>query len=215
MKPTRGAADCAPREELDMDASRSTPAAAALALFAVFTVWVTWQAKTIETRFAPDAQTATLRGKPAPAFSLVALDGRTVSAADFRGKARLVVSFWASWCGPCHVELPALARFYQRTHKSAADYEIVTINIDDQREAAETAATQLKLPFGVLLDPSGTVMRTYGVNAIPALVIIDKDGTVIRSITGLDPGFEFILAQDLGIKNYNPFDGASDGSAGH
>lgn len=195
-----------------MDASRSTPA---LALIAAFTVWITWQAKTLEGRLTPDAQVAALRGKPAPAFSLAALDGHTMSVADFRGKSRLVVSFWASWCGPCHVELPALARFYRRTHKSDAGYELVAINIDDEREAAETAATELKLPFAVLLDPNGTVMHTYGVNAIPALIVIDKDGTVIRSVIGLDPSVEFALAQDLGIKNYNPFDGVSDGNARH
>lgn len=198
-----------------MDVSRSTPAAAALAIFAAFTVWITWRAKTVEAEFAPDAQAVALQGKPSPAFSLVSLDGRTVSATDFRGKTKLVVSFWASWCGPCHVELPVLARFYQRTHKSDTDYEIVAINTDDEREAAETAATRLKLPFAVLLDPGGAVMRTYGVNAIPALIVIDKDGTVIRSVVGLDPGLEFALAQDLGIKNYNPFDGASDGRASH
>ena len=198
-----------------MEASRSTPVIAALALFALFTVWITWQAKTLEIRLAPEGRAAALNGKPAPPFSLVALDGRTVAARDFRGKSKLVVSFWASWCGPCRVELPALARFYRRTHPSDTDYQVVTISIDDQREAAEMAATRLKLPFAVLLDPASTVMKTYGVDAIPALVVIDKDGTVIRSVVGLDPGFEVTLARDLGIKDYNPFEGVSDAGTRH
>ena len=155
-----------------------------------------------------------LDGKPAPDFHLTALDGRTVSPADFRGK-KLVVTFWASWCGPCRMELPALEKFYRQTHKGHADYEIVSISIDDDRAAAETAATQLKVPFPVLLDPASKTLATYGVDAIPALFVIDKDGKVLHGQVGFAPGFEFILAQELGIKDYSPMVGATDDSGSH
>ncbi len=200
-----------------MRARPSPPAAAALAALAVFTVWITWRAKAIETglngHVGRGGMITALDGKTAPDFHLAALDGRTLSPADFRGR-KLVVSFWASWCGPCKMELPALAKFYQNTHKGDADYEIVSISIDDERTDAETAATQLKLPFPVLLDPASKTLQTYGVDAIPALFVIDKDGKVLHGQVGFEPGFEFILAQQLGIKNYNPITGATDAS-GH
>ena len=92
---------------------------------------------------------------------------------------------------------------------------MVSINIDDDRAAAEIAATQLKVPFAVLLDPKGTASRTYGVDAIPALFVIDKDGKVIRGQAGFEAGFEYALAQELGIKNYDPRTGATDDSRSH
>jgi peroxiredoxin len=113
------------------------------------------------------------------------------------------------------LELPELARFYRRTHKDDADYEIVSISIDDDRADAERAATQLKVPFAVLLDPSGKSSRMYGVNAIPALFVIGKDGKVIRGQVGFEAGFDIILAQELGIANYTPGMGAVDVSGSH
>jgi|ERR1017187_10007711 peroxiredoxin len=198
-----------------MLARPSLPAAAALAALAAFTVWITWRAKAIDTRLGGrGGQVTALDGKPAPEFHLTALDGRTVSPADFRGK-KLVVTFWASWCGPCRMELPQLAKFYQRTHKGDTDYEIVSISIDDERAAAETAATQLKVPFPVLLDPTSKTLQSYGADAIPALFVIDQDGKVLHGQVGFAPGFEIILAQELGIKNFNPMAGATDDSGSH
>lgn len=198
-----------------MRARPSLRAAAALAALAVFTVWITWRAKAIDTGLGGHGgQAAALDGKTAPKFYLTALDGRAVSPADFRGK-KLVVTFWASWCGPCRMELPALAKFYQQTHKGNPDYEIVSISVDDDRASAESAATQLKVPFPVLLDPTSRTLQAYGVDAIPALFVIDKDGKVLHGQVGLAPGFEFILAQQLGIKNYNPMAGATDDNASH
>jgi peroxiredoxin len=201
-----------------MLARPSLPAAAALAALAVFTVWITWRAKAIDTNLGGNGGRATeLDGKPAPDFHLTALDGRALSPADFRGK-KLVVTFWASWCGPCRLELPALAKFYQQTHRGTADYEVVSISVDDDRAAAETAATQLKVPFPVLLDPTSKTLQAYGVDAIPALFVIDKDGKVLHGQVGFAPGFEIILAQELGIKNYNPMTGAvgaADDSGSH
>jgi len=198
-----------------MRARPSASAVVALAVLAAFTVWITWRAKTIETSLGgPEGRATALDGKPAPDFHLAALDGRTVSPADFRGK-KLVITFWASWCGPCRMELPALEKFYRHTHKGHGDYEIVSINIDDDRAVAETAATELKVPFAVLLDPASKTLQTYGAAAIPALFVIDKDGKVLHGQTGFAPGFEFLLAQQLGIKDYNPMAGATDDSGSH
>jgi len=188
----------------------SPSGAAALAALAACTIWLTWRAKSIENGLgAHSGQVTALVGKPAPDFHLTALDGRTFSPADFRGK-KLVVTFWASWCGPCRMELPVLAKFYRQTHRDGAAYEVVSISVDSDRAPAEAAATELKVPFPVLLDPSSKVMAAYGVDAIPALFVIDKDGKVQNGQVGFTSGFEFVLAQYLGITNYNPMAGATD-----
>jgi len=125
-----------------------------------------------------------------------------VSLADYRGKT-VVVSFWASWCGPCRLEAPLLRSFYERTHRSSV-YELLAISLDDTREAAEAAATRLKMPFPVLLDATGKVAKEYHVEGIPTLVVIDPAGKVSYSSVGFDTTTDFMLARQLGIKDYTP-----------
>jgi peroxiredoxin len=203
--------------------SRPPPGVAlAIAALAAFTVWISWQAKTLERSLNSIAETIALLHKPAPDFALKSLDGRTVSLADFRGKQKVVVSFWASWCGPCRMEMPALRSFYQKTHKADADYEIVAVSIDDDRDAAEEYATRSKMPFPVLLDAAQKAAGAYGVDSIPRLFVIDRSGTVTFGQVGYTPALELQLARELGIKNYtlgvpqlNANTGAPDGNASH
>jgi peroxiredoxin len=184
--------------------SRPTTAAAlAIAGLSIVTVWLNWQAKALEFRLRGHNPGAILNGKPAPPFALLGLDGRTVSLADYRGK-NVVLSFWASWCGPCRMEAPVLIAFYQRTHREHDDYEVLAISLDETREAALTAAGELKMPFPVLLDLTGKTGRDYLVEGIPTLVVVDKAGTVRYSSVGFDMTMGIMLAQQLGIRNYTP-----------
>jgi peroxiredoxin len=181
----------------------STTALAALAALAVFTVWITWRAKTLETAFHGHDHTSLLKGKMAPAFNLTTLDGRKVSLSGYRGK-HVAITFWASWCGPCRMELPVLRKFYEQTHKTGDKFEILAISIDTTREDAETAARQLRVPFPVLLDDAGVVAGRYGVESIPTMYVVGPDGKVAYGSVGFSPGAEIMLAVQLGVKDYNP-----------
>jgi peroxiredoxin len=174
------------------------------AVLAIFTAWITWRAKAIELGPALNrAGHLPAVGKPAPAFNLAALDGHRVSLADYRGH-HVIVTFWASWCGPCRMEMPLLTTFYKRGHELKADFEILAISVDSVREDAVQAAAELKVPFPVLLDLDEKVSGPYGVEAIPTILVIDPQGNVGYAHTGLDTGLEFLLAQQVGIKNYSP-----------
>jgi peroxiredoxin len=169
----------------------------------VFTVWITWRAKAIEIGATPEGAASRLVGKPAPDFVLEALDGQKASLADYHGKM-LVTTFWASWCGPCRLEIPVLTKFYREQHKADSNFEILAISIDTNKSDAEAAAKGLKMPFPVLLDLNSKASRTYQVDAIPTLFVIDRYGKVIFSHTGFSMGLDILLAQQLGIKNYSP-----------
>jgi len=174
---------------------------AALAL-ALFTVWITWRAKALEigdTR--PHTGSQLPLEKPAPEFKLTALDGRIINLADYRGR-NVAITFWASWCGPCRMEMPILRTFYEKARKQNSDFEILAISVDSDRADAATAAKELQIPFPVLHDVDSKVSDNYGVSAIPMLFVIDKSGTLKYSSTGLDMSLEIMLAQQLGIKNY-------------
>jgi cytochrome c biogenesis protein CcmG, thiol:disulfide interchange protein DsbE len=175
----------------------------AVVALAAFTVWITWRAKAIELGVR---QRNVLVGKLAPEFALESLSGRQISLSDYNGKT-VVLTFWASWCGPCHMELPTLAKFYQRTHEAGSDFEIVTISIDKTINDAQDAARSLKIPFPVLLDLDGRLADSYQVEAIPVLFVVDRKGRIRAANVGFQVGLDLVLAQELGIRNYSPVTG--------
>ena len=187
-------------QQMSAPAARpSTIAVVAVVALAIFTVWITWRAKKLETLSRPENRPLTLIHKPAPDFTLPALDGRSISLAAYRSQKKVVVSFWASWCGPCRMELPVLKSFYEKAHKAGADFEFLAISVDDDRESAEQAAREMKLPFPVLLDPHEKAAGAYGVYGIPTLFIVDKAGRVSYGNAGFNVGIESALAQQLGV----------------
>jgi peroxiredoxin len=190
---------------------RHPPAAILLIALGIFTIWITWRAKSLELSSLEINSKPLMIGKQAPDFHLAAMDGRTVSLSDFRGRKKVVIDFWASWCGPCRLEMPEMRRFYQSAHKGDANFEFLAISIDDDLVAAETAVKHDKLQFPVLLDSLGKTAQAYQVDAIPTLLVIDEKGKVIWGETGYQSATEILLATELEIKNYTPqFGGQSD-----
>ena len=178
----------------------SAQAILGIAVLAMLTVLLTWRASLLETKLQRESEQPELVDKPAPDFSALTLDGRTVSLGDFRGQKKVVVTFWASWCGPCRMEMPSLIQFYKRNHSEASDFEILALSIDENPKDAATFASAMKLNFPVLLDSSKAVANAYGVEGIPTMFVIDKAGKVIYGHAGFDATMEFRLANELGIK---------------
>jgi len=170
-----------------------------IAVLALFTLFITWQAKSLEKRMHARSEASALVNKQAADFSLSSLDDQRVSLADYRGKKKVVLSFWASWCGPCRMELPVLANFYKKYHNADSNFEILAVSVDDERGEAEAYARKAKLPFPVLLDLDSKVADTYSVEGIPTMYVIDKNGTILWGNSGMDPAMEVRLAMQLGI----------------
>lgn len=187
----------------------------ALAFLVVFTCFITWRAKKLEASLRERTEEPALINQAAPSFELPALDGQKFSLASFHGKKKLVISFWASWCGPCKTEMPVLREFYERHRKDADKFELLAVSIDSDQSDAERFASEMKLPFPILLDPKSQAADLYSVDAIPALFIINEDGKVIYAHVGFESGLEFVLAQNLGLKIKPDFGGADDGDSSH
>jgi len=186
-------------------------------LLAAFTVFITWRAHRVELDLERQEEQPAIVDRQAPEFSAVALDGRTVSLADFHGQKKVVVAFWASWCGPCRLEMPNLVNFYKTHHKDSNDFEILAVSIDEDPTEATNFATAQRLNFPVLLDPRQKVAESFEVEGIPTMFVIDKNGKITYGRAGLDPVVQYTLVRELGIqeKIEVQVQGAADGSASH
>jgi peroxiredoxin len=170
-----------------------------MAVLAIVTVLLTWRASLLETKLEDEREQPELVSKLAPDFSASTLDGRMVALADFRGQKKVVVAFWASWCGPCRMEMPTLIQFYKNNHSDSSDFEILAVSIDEDPKEAQNFASAMKLNFPVLIDPRQRMANAYGVEGIPTMFVIDKAGKVIYGRAGFDATMEIGLANALGI----------------
>lgn len=129
------------------------------------------------------AQDDPLKGKPAPAFTLVNLNGRKVSLSDYKGRP-VIVNFWATWCAPCKLEMPWFEEF--RAKYSGQGFEILGIAEDDasKDEIAKTAK-KIDVSYPILLN-DGKVDPAYGgVDSLPTSFYIDRNGVVVTETIGL------------------------------
>lgn len=110
--------------------------------------------------------------KLAKDFALKTLDRRTVRLSEHRGRV-VFINFWATWCPPCREEMPAMERLYQKTRKD--DLVMLAVSIDADPEVIAPLVEQ-RFTFTVVLDPTMELAETYGVRALPATFIIDRDG---------------------------------------
>lgn len=126
----------------------------------------------------------TMRGKIAPNFSLVALDGKKVSLSDFKGRP-VLVNFWATWCGPCKVEMP----WFEEFHKQYAAQGLEILGLADDVDAGKDAIGKVVQKTGVtypILLTDGKVQTAYGgLDYLPMSFYIDRRGVIVEETAGL------------------------------
>ena len=175
--------------------------ALAFIIFIGVSGWITERAKQLD--LPSDTGTdSELIGSPAPDFALKALDGREVKLSDYRGKETVVVAFWASWCGPCRMEMPSLQSFYEQ-HRGKG-VEILALSIDDDPALAQKYAEQNHLPFPVLIDNNQQAASQYRVEGIPVVFVVDPAGKVRFAHEGLNPSLETVLTAELNSSGFAP-----------
>ena len=119
-------------------------------------------------------------GDPAPEITLQTTDGETMSLSSLRGTP-VMVNFWATWCGPCRIEMP----LFINAHDSHGDDLVVLgVNSQEDPETVTRYVDAMGISFPVILDRDGQTSLVYRVRALPTTFFVDADGIVVRAHRG-------------------------------
>lgn len=132
------------------------------------------------------------RAVQAASFDLQDLAGATHSLDAYRGSV-VFLNFWATWCGPCRTEMPAMQALHERL-AAGADFVMLAVNLQEDAGQVRRFAAEMGLSFQILLDSSGEIAAAYGARTLPMSYLIDKDGSILARVIGIrtwdQPEFE-------------------------
>jgi len=121
-------------------------------------------------------------GTPAAAFKLIDLEGKWLSLSDYKGKV-VLLNFWATWCGPCRVEMPSMEVLYQEFKKDG--FEVLAISSDHQGSIITRPFVEAQaLTFPILHDADYRVSGIYGIRTLPMSYLVDRQGILRYRVFG-------------------------------
>ena len=128
------------------------------------------------------ATTLVKPGTTAPDFNLKSPDGKVYSLSSFRGKT-VVLDFWASWCPDCRKDAPEIVRLYNEYHPKGVEF--IGISMDTDVQAWKNAIQKYGIVYPQVSElkkfKETDISKSYGINWIPSIVVVDKEGKVLLS----------------------------------
>jgi thiol-disulfide isomerase/thioredoxin len=131
-----------------------------------------------------------LRGQMAPDFDLQSLEGKNVKLSDFRGQA-VLLNFWATWCGPCKIEMPWFVELQQEYGPQG--FQIVGVAMDDaSNEDIAKFVREMGVNYPILLGKEAVGQSYGGVNVLPTTFFVDREGKLVAREFGLHSRSVFV-----------------------
>ncbi len=121
--------------------------------------------------------------RPLPEFAIEDLEGDLFTSEALQGKVALV-NFWATWCGPCKIEMPWFVEF-QRKYKDEG-FTVLAISLDEGGwEPVREFAARMELNFPVVMGDDPLALDFGGIHALPTTMMVDRTGNIVSTHTGL------------------------------
>lgn len=125
------------------------------------------------------------------------LDGKTIDLESVAAKSPVVLNFWATWCGPCRLELPHLQKVYEEYSTKGIVFVAVSLDNPRNKQMISDFLTKNKVSLPVYIDPTGEVAKKFKITAIPTTFLLGKGGEVIYQVRGYRPGDEIVLRKQI------------------
>ncbi len=119
-----------------------------------------------------------------PDFSGTTSTGGKLSLGDMKGKV-VLINFWATWCGPCKMEIPDLIELQKKY--GARGFTVVGFSEDEEFSRAAAFAKAAGMNYPVLKTPDG-LASSLGITGLPTSILVGKDGKIVTAMSGVDPG---------------------------
>jgi len=129
-------------------------------------------------------------GKPAPDFTLESLEGKNIQLSGYKGQA-VLLNFWATWCGPCKIEMPWFVELQKEYGPQGL--QIVGVAMDDaSKEDIAKFVKEMGVNYPILLGKEAVGEQYGGVNVLPTTFFIDRDGKIVAREFGLQSRSLFV-----------------------
>lgn len=130
-----------------------------------------------------DPTTLTKVGDKAPVFICTTIDGKTIDIAKMQGTV-IMINFFATWCGPCNLELPVLQKNIWDKYKDNKNFALVIVGREHTEKEVGDFVKLKKFTMPFAADPKRAIFSLYATQSIPRNVIIGKDGKIIFQSMG-------------------------------
>ncbi len=141
-------------------------------------------------------------GKAAPEFNLKDASGQTVHLSDYKGKV-VLLDFWATWCGPCKIEIPWFIEFEKQFKDQG--FAVLGVSMDeDGWGAVKPYVARMKMNYRVLLGTDQVSASYGGLDSLPTTLLIDRNGSIASTHVGVSMGkeeFKNAIVQLLGARS--------------
>ncbi len=125
-------------------------------------------------------------GEIAPDFRFALDDGRYLTLSDLRGRP-ILINFWATWCGPCRLEMPDIVDAYNADN----DLVVLAVNVQEDLDKVVPFAEEFAMTMPIVLDSQGELRKQYALRGMPTSIFVDRDGKVSTVWSGLLTGAQF------------------------